>query len=104
MLRDIVDELVSGTNDVDIAGDVPAGGAAAALRHTRANFVISGRDDERVVTELLAERPDVEVLVVTHGGRTGTVHRLIRQQTQLDELSSERLLQIVRAAMPTPEP
>jgi hypothetical protein len=104
MLRDIVDELVSGTDDVDIAGEVLGGGAAAALRETRANFVISGRDDERLVTELLAERPDVEVLVVTHGGRTGTVHRLIRQQTQLHELSSDRLLEIVRAAMPTTEP
>jgi hypothetical protein len=99
MLRDIVEELVSGTNDVDIAGDVPGENAAAALRRTHANFVISGRDDEQLVSALLAESSAVVVLVVTEGGRTGTLHRLVRQQTQLDELSSGRLLDIVRAAM-----
>jgi hypothetical protein len=101
MLRDIVDELVTGTSDVDIAGDVPGAGARAALRGTCANFVISGRDDEQVVSGLLAQRPGLKVLVVTDDGRAGTVHRLVRQRTRFDELSSDRLLEIVRAAMAT---
>lgn len=100
MLRDIVDRLVSDTNDVDIAGDVAGADAADTLSRTHANFVISGRDDEQLVRELLAEKPAVEVLTVTDDGRISTLHRLVRQRTPLGELSAGRLLEIVRETMP----
>lgn len=99
MLRDIVDDLVRGTKDVEVAADVPVAGAAAALRCTRADFVITGRNDQQLVSELLAQRPAVNVLVVTDSGRTGVLHRLVPERTRLDDLSAERLLEIVRAAV-----
>lgn len=96
MLRDIVEGIVSDTNDVVIAGDVAGSGAAVALRQTGANLVISGRDDKQLVRELLAQEPAIDVLTVTDEGRTGTLHRLVPRRIALGELSPDRLLDIIR--------
>jgi hypothetical protein len=98
MLRDIVVGLVTDADDVDIAGEVRGAGAADALSRTGADFVISGRDDEELVHELLGRKPAVEVLTVTGDGRHGSLHRLVPLRTPLGELWPDRLLEIVRGA------
>ena len=97
MLRDIVVELVDESDDFDVAAEVAGADAVDALQSTRADFVIGGRIDERLVCALLGARPAAGVLTVSDDGRDGTLHELAVRTTWMGELSPDRLLAIARS-------
>jgi hypothetical protein len=98
MLRDIVMDALSGAEGVDLVGEVGAGGAREALWATGADFVVTGRDEARLATDLLAARPSLKVLAVIDDGRDAALYELRPHKVSLGELSAERLVAIVRAA------
>ncbi len=97
MLRDIVVDLATEAGDVEVADEVAAAQALDALESSRADFVIGGRLDDRLVAELLRVGRDVRVLTVSDDGHGGTLHRLAVQTTWLGELSPDRLLVLARS-------
>lgn len=98
MLRDVVMDALSQADDVELVGEVDGPGARKALKEDGIDFVITGRDDARLATDLLAASPRLKVLAMIDDGRESALYELRPERVALGELSGRRLVTIVREA------
>jgi DNA-binding NarL/FixJ family response regulator len=107
MLREIIKELLAAQPDMDVVGEcLDIGSLRQGLDGTRAALLIIGNDKPEITAacrDLLLERPHLKVLAVGADGRETFLFETRPQELALGEISPERLVRAVRAAMGTSE-
>lgn len=106
LLQDIVYQLFSGVDEVDVCER--SEGAASLVEAawlSSADVVIAGERDAtpQAAFELLKEMPLARVLAVSHDGRFGVVYEMRPERHAIGELSAATMRSVVNAAAPSSE-
>jgi len=103
MLTDIITDLVSAQGDMLVVAKAPtAVDWVGAARRSAADIVIvrqpqGGQADDPLADVAALGR--LRILAIDDGGRTGSLYRIHPERVALGELSGERLVAAVRAAV-----
>ena len=105
MVADIVRQIVSHQDDIEIVGSLPdVDGVESVAERTDVDLVITTyrrrQSDLRRFDRLLASRPRMRVLAIEDDSRTACMYALLPQTTQLGPLSPRTLLDFIRASEP----
>jgi len=98
MLREIVDDTLSGSGDVELVDETISGdGLAGAVDRTGAAFLIVSAEKigPAGVCRLLEERPHVKVFAIADGGRDGCLYELRPNLVLVGDLSPQSLVRTV---------
>jgi hypothetical protein len=105
ILRDVITEIVADQPDMEVVGDLPDGANPATVEDLGGSFVAIrvGNDGELpdVGARLLERRArGFRILGLSSEGRTGFLYELRPTQIAIGEVTPERLLRAIRAAIP----
>jgi DNA-binding NarL/FixJ family response regulator len=103
LLQQIIERTLAYQSDMIVAGQArPSESVAAAARRVRADLVILLESQEGAAGtpwQVLNENPRLKILAITSDGHSATRYELQPHQVVIDEISPERLVDAVRAAM-----
>jgi len=105
MLCDIIEHAVKNESDMVVVGELTDRSyLATTARATEADVIILQLDDSELPAEcgaLFDARPRIRLLGVAGDGRRTFLYDLRPQRTALGEVSPQRLVDAIRAAVPS---
>jgi DNA-binding NarL/FixJ family response regulator len=100
MLRDIVMESLAAEPDMQVAAEVAtADDLLRSVERTRADVVVTGRDDSSLASALLRKQPQLKILAVADNGRESSLYEMRPQRVPLGEITPQRLVTEIRKAV-----
>ena len=107
LLHQVVENMVASQPDMTLTAPVKQSESiAAAARRVRADLVIvsESRDEpSQTPWQVLDEHPHLKLMTISGDGHRATRYELRPHQLVIDDISSESLIDAVRAAMADPE-
>lgn len=105
ILRDVITDIVEDQPDMDVVGDLPEDAEPAMVEDLAGTFIAvrAGPNGELpdLGTRLLERRArGLRVLGLSSEGRRGFLYELRPTEVAIGEISTERLVNVIRAAVP----
>jgi len=101
-LREIVTDALAAQIDMEVVGSVSG---RPSLDHVveeeQIDVIVIGRDDPKLATALLLQRPPVAVIAVTGNAVETGLYELRLNRVGLPEVSPTQLVETIREAMRT---
>jgi hypothetical protein len=100
MREEIVARLLEPEPDLALAGvERRPGGLARKVRRARADVVVLGRDDPKLIRELLQRCPETTVLAVGEEEGRAMLYALKPERTLIGQLTPQRFAAALRTAV-----
>jgi DNA-binding NarL/FixJ family response regulator len=99
-LREIVSDALAAQSDMEVVGSVTGRPSLdQAVEEAQIDVIVIGRDDPKLATALLRQRPPVAVIAVTGDEQETGLYELRLRRVGLPEISPGQLVETIRQAM-----